>query len=169
MNEIMIRRSCRNFLDKEIEQHKIENILKAAMQAPSAVNQQPWSFLVIRNKENIQALTKVSPGAKVLTNANVAICLMIDSNQDKRSHMWPQDMSAAMQNMLLQATSEGLGSCWIGIYPNMERIIKVSQTLNLPSRYIPFSLCALGYPASEDANKFIDRYDASRVFYEEVK
>ncbi len=83
--------------------------------------------------------------------------------------MWPQDMSAAMQNLLLEAVHLGLGAFWIGVFPLEERMNKLSTMLNIPNRYQPFALCAFGYPQDEEANKFIDRYHSSRVFYEEVK
>lgn len=169
MKEIFTRRSVRLFSKKDVEPEKIDLMLRAAMQAPSAVNQQPWSFLVVKDKDKLSTLSELCPGSKMVKNANGVICLLIDTQQDKRPLMWPQDMSAAMQNLLLEAVHLGLGAFWIGVFPLEERMNKLSTMLNIPNRYLPFALCAFGYPQDEEANKFIDRYHSSRVFYEEVK
>lgn len=169
MKEIFTRRSVRLFSNRVVEEDKIDKLLRAAMQAPSAVNQQPWSFLVVRDKTKLETLSHLSSGSKMVSNADGVICLLIDSSQDKRPQMWSQDMSAAMQNILLEAVHLDLGACWIGVYPLEDRMNKLSEMLSIPSRYIPFALCAFGYPKDENANKFVDRYQSSKVFYEEVK
>lgn len=169
MREIFIRRSVRVYDERKVERDKIIQMLKAAMQAPSARNQQPWSFLVIEDKEKLSTLTTATPHAKMCEKAAGVICLLIDTTKNIRPDMWAQDMSAAMQNILLEATHLGLGAVWIGVYPNEERMENLKKMLNIPDRYLPFALCSFGYPKTEDANRFIDRFDPERIFFEEVK
>lgn len=168
MKEIFIRRSVRKFNDKEVSKVQIQKLLQAAMQAPSAVNQQPWKFLVIQNKEKKAQLSNVSKSAKMLEEANVAIVLLMDTRDLKKEEMAPQDMSAAMQNLLLEVVTQKLGAVWIGLYPTTTRVEEAKNVLELPEYFIPFAIAAVGYPLEDDANYFLDRYDATKVFFEEV-
>lgn len=168
MREIFIRRSVRKFANKEVSKEQIEKLLQAAMQAPSAVNQQPWKFLVIQEKERKTRLCDVSKSARMLEDASVAIVLLMDIRELKKEEMAPQDMSAAMQNLLLETVSLGLGAVWIGVYPMQTRVDEAKRVLQLPEYFVPFSIAAIGYPLEEGANYFLNRYDPTKVFYEEV-
>lgn len=169
MKEIFIRRSVRTYDNRPVEQEKIIQMLKAGMQAPSARNQQPWSFLVLQDKEKLNKLSEATPHARMCKDAGGVICLLIDTTKNLASHMWAQDMSACMQNILLEGTHLGLGAVWIGVYPNEERMNNLRNILNIPDRYLPFALCSFGYPKDENANHFVDRFDPNRIFFEEVK
>lgn len=168
MEIINTRRSVRTFQTKEVEKEKIELMLRAAMQAPSARNQQPWHFLVISKRETLTKLSEISPYNKMLKEAPLAIILLIDKESIISPGMHIQDMSAAMENMMLEARSLGLGTCWMGTYPREDRMGAVIEVFNLPEKYEPFAICAIGYPKDADAFKFIDRYNASRVHFEEI-
>ncbi len=165
MNEIFIRRSVRQFIDKEVEMQKIDEILRAAMQAPSAGNQQPWEFIVVRGKENLETLSKYNPYAGCLNNANVAIIVLSNTKRMVFEEYWQQDLGAASQNIQLQATKLGLGSVWLGTAPDKARMDFVSKLYNLDENLVPYSVIAIGYPKNENANNFVDRFDEKRVRY----
>lgn len=168
MNSIFTRRSMRLFEDKDVEAEKIERILKAGMQAPSAHNLQPWEFIVVKNKETREKISEMSPYANPAKNANTAIIVLADMDRVKKEDLWwQQDISACIENMLIQSVEEELGAVWLGFYPMEDRVKGLKELFNLPDNIIPFSVIALGY--SERENKFVDRYDSSRVFFETYK
>lgn len=146
MNIIMERQSVRKFLDKEVEDKKIINLLKAGMQALSAHNMQPWEFLVISKKEDIEAISKMSPYAKFAIKTNKIIVVMVNTEGLKTIDWFSQDLSACTENILLQAVEEDLGACWMGFYPAMDRVNLLKEKFNVPEHVIPFSVIAIGYP-----------------------
>jgi len=166
MDIINKRRSVRSYLSTPVKSEDLEMILRAAMQAPSAKNQQPWRFLVVQNTETLKKLAEVSTNAKMLLEAPCAIIVIIDKTNLKTEMMAFQDASAATMNILLEATSLGLGTCWCGIYPNQERMDNLKSILKVNESYDVFSLIALGYPKDKDALYFIDRYNLNRIHYE---
>ncbi|MEG0136837.1 MAG: nitroreductase family protein [Cetobacterium sp.] len=165
MNSIFYRRSIRNFIDKDVECEKIERILRAAMQAPSAHNFKPWEFIVIESEEKKTAISKLSPHATPAAKSKVSIVVLGNTKLVEKDDMWlQQDLGAAIQNMLLQIVEEGLGGVWLGFYPEMERVDKMKKYFNLPEYIIPFGVVSFGY--SDEENKFIDRYDETKVSFE---
>ena len=161
MSLCLKRQSIRNYSTKPIEEEKIEALLKSAMQAPSARNQQPWEFYVIKNRKIIDRLSEVSPGARHLKGAPLAIMPLMKA-EAPAPDMRPQDLSAATQNILLEVTNQGLGAVWIGVYPKSERLEAIHKIIDIPKDLIPFSLIAIGYPESESSPKAL-RYDTNRV------
>ena len=131
MNSIFTRRSVRKFADKPVEPQKLEKLLRAAMQAPSATNQQPWEFLVITEKEKILKLEKFSKYAKMLKEAPAAIVMLQKTTVDY-GQFAQQDMGACVENLLLQAVEEGLGTCWLGVSLNDERAEFIERLFDLP-------------------------------------
>ena len=165
MNSIFKRRSVRSYLDKEVEQEKIEKILKAGMQAPSAMNGQPWEFIVVKGKENLEKLAKVSMYGFPIEKSNVAIVVLFDKSKTIAPKYWQQDLGAVTQNILLEATELDLGSIWIGVAPDEDKIEYIQKLYNLNDNFIPYSVVGIGYPKTTQANRFIDRYDEKRVKY----
>ncbi len=165
MNAIFTRRSVRNFLEKDVEKEKIDRLLRAAMQAPSAANQQPWEFLVVTGKENLNTLSQCSPYAASLKNAKVGIVVLANQERLMFKDYWQQDLGAATQNILLEAVELELGTVWYGTAPDQERMKYIQNLYNLQENLVPFSVIAVGYPKKEDANSFVDRYDEKRVHY----
>lgn len=165
MNSIFTRRSIRKYKDQPIEPEKLDRILRAAMQAPSAHNTQPWQFMVLTDFELKRKISELSPYAKPALHAPVLIIPMGDMEKTKEGpHQWWQEsLAAATQNTLLQATEEGLGSLWMGYFPDADRVKGVQKVLQLPETIIPYSVICIGYGETE--NKFVDRYDESRVHY----
>lgn len=165
MNSIFIRRSVRSFSEQEVESDKIEKILRAAMQAPSAANQQPWEFIVVKGKENLEKLSGFNPYASSLADANLGIIVLGNKERFKFAEHWEQDLGASTQNILLEATELGLGSVWYGTAPNKERMEYIKNLYNLAENILPYSVIGIGYPKSQNANTFVDRFDESRVRY----
>jgi nitroreductase len=167
MSVIFDRRSVRSFLPKAIEQDKIERILKAGFQAPSAHNRQLWEFIVISDAVDLGVIAKMSPYAKMLPHAAAAIVPCVNLELGKRPSVedtwWVQDLSAVTENILLQIVDEGLGGVWLGWYPDMVRVKAFSERFGLPSHVLPFSVIALGYPTNQPQKE--DRYDPAKVHY----
>lgn len=161
MNDIFHRVSIRSFKEKPVEETKIERLLKAAMAAPSAGNQQPWEFYIVTGKQKLTALSKCSPYAGCAANAPAVIVACCKNSGIKFPEDAPLDMSAATENILLQAVHEGLGTVWLGIAPQQERMDAVKKVLDLPDTLSAFAMIPVGYPAKEV--KPADRFDKSRI------
>ena len=166
MEIINKRRSIRSYATKPIEPEKIDLILRSAMQAPSARNQQPWHFLVIQSRETLDKMVSVSQNAKMLQEAPCAIVVAYEKEHLTAPLMAPQDASAATMNILLKATELGLGTCWCGIYPHRERMNALTEVIQAPNKYELFSLIAIGYPKDDNEIRFVDRYDENKIHYE---
>jgi nitroreductase len=159
MEAILTRRSIRRFRAESISQETITELLRAAMSAPSATNKQPWHFVIISERNQLDLIPKFHPYSSMLKQARVAIAVCGDVVE--QPNYWVQDCSAATQNILLAAHAKGLGAVWLGIYPRETRVKGLQQMLNLPDHIIPLSLVALGYPDEKKSPS--DRYDQSKV------
>lgn len=160
MNEIFRRTSVRRFQERTVEPEKTEQLLRAAMAAPSAGNQQPWEFYTVTRRETLEALSGCSPYAGCLVEAPLGIVVCCRENCPMPEYR-QIDCSAATENLLLEAVSQGLGAVWLGIAPLEERMAAVRQVLRLPEHLSAFALIACGYPAEERPQQ--DRYEPSRV------
>lgn len=114
MEEIFTRRSIRKYVDKEIAEESLYQILKAGMNAPTAKNLKPFEFIVVRDKEMLEQLSNATRYSHFVKNSNATIIVL----GKELSEFWQQDLGAVTQNILLQATTLNIGSCWIGIYLN---------------------------------------------------
>ncbi len=163
MNEIYHRVSIRKYEDRLVEEEKILQILKAAMQAPSAGNQQPWEFYVVTNKEKIQALGQVAPQTRHAAGAPVVIVAAYQTEGLKYPPFAHIDLSIAMENMWLETDSLGLGGLWMGIAPLEDRMTKVEEIIGLPEGIRAFGLFSVGYPAETKEQQ--DRFKPERIHY----
>jgi len=169
MNAILERRSVRKYLDRPVEPEKLDQLLRAAMQSPSAGNMRPWEFLVIQDRESLLKLSKMSTYATPAETAPLAIVLLGNKKRMRPEvDYFPQDMGAASENMLLEAVDLGLGAVWLGVYPLEDRVRFLRELFSIPEHLEPFNVIVAGYPAEENANHFIDRYNAWRVHYEKI-
>lgn len=163
MNVIFNRTSVRKYEDKAVEAEKIDQILRAAMAAPSAANQRPWEFFVVKNKETLAALADCSPYGGCIKDAAVAIVPVY-----RKEMMMPEfadiDMAACTENILLEVTELGLGAVWIGIAPLADRMENVRNVLTIPDHLEPYAIVPIGYPAAEAKQQ--DRFEADRVHFE---
>jgi len=163
MESIYKRRSIRRYTNKPIDREIINEILKAGMNAPSAGNEQPWHFLVVDNRELLDIVPTFHPHSKMLYEAPVAIIICADLEAVKYPEFWPQDCSAATQNILLKIADLDLGGVWIGTYPKEERVRKLQEIFKMPETIIPFSIVAMGYPAEQKPPKNI--FHKERIRY----
>ena len=161
MNAIFNRVSVRQFEDKEVEKGLIVKILRAAMAAPSAVNQQPWEFFVTADKEITAKLSAVHPYATPAKNAPVVIIPCYRTNNLPAPDMVQIDMALAAENILLEAEELGLGAVMLGIAPDEERMKAVEKILNLPENFRAFTLIPVGYPKNKHPQE--DRYEPSKI------
>jgi nitroreductase len=161
LKAIFNRRSIRQYTPEQVPDEQIETILKAAMFAPSAVNKQPWHFIVFRDKDSIRNIIEVHPNASMLLQANVAILVCWDEHLQHDIGYGPVDCAAATQNMLLAAYSLGLGAVWVGIYPRQQRMEAVHKIFNLPDHVKGFSIVSIGHPAEQRIAP--DRFDISKI------
>lgn len=155
------RRSIRSYKKQPVSDEDIYTMLEAAMLAPSAGNEQPWHFIIIDNQEIIDKIPNIHPYAKMITQVKKAILICADLNQTKYEDYWVQDCAAATQNILLKGVELGLGTVWLGIYPDEERVAKFKNLFKLPADIIPFSLVPVGYPDQD--KKTPDRFDKNRI------
>lgn len=166
MEAIFTRRSVRRYKDKSVEKEKIDRLLRAAMQAPSAGNQCPWEFIVVQDKERLAKLSMTSPYAKLCKEAPLVFVLLSNMKNLRFPEHWEQDMGAATENILLEAVHLNLGSVWLGVAPAIDRIKYLCELFELPEHIQPYCLISIGYPLDEKSNYFIDRYNEMKVHYE---
>ena len=156
------RRSVRQWKNEPVSDNDIQKILEAAMNAPSAGNEQPWHFIVVKDKDLLAKASGINPYGSFVKNAPVAILVCGEPQLERFKGYWVQDCSAAAENLLLAVHSLGLGAVWTSIYPIEERIKGCRQLFNLPEEIIPFTLIPAGYPLVA-AGERKSRFDASRV------
>lgn len=162
MNSIFHRVSIRKYEERPVEQEKITQLLKAAMAAPSACNQQPWEFYVVTDKNVIERLSEASPYAKCAKDAPL-VFVPCYRTEGIAPDYFEIDLSAAVENLLLEADHLGLGAVWMGIAPDEGRMNAVKKVLDIPEHLRAFALVPCGYPAEARAQQ--DRYEESRVHY----
>jgi nitroreductase len=158
---ILSRRSIREYTSQPIPDEAIEELLEAAMSAPSAGNEQPWHFVVIRDRQLLDEIPTFHPYAGMLASAAVAILVCGDERLAKHKGFWVQDCSAATENLLVAVNAKGLGAVWVGVYPVEERVVGMRKLLGIPDHVIPFALIPIGYPVAPVPRA--NRYDPSRI------
>jgi len=161
---IITRRSVRQFTGEMVTDEQLDIMLRAAMNAPSAGNERPWRFVVVRDAAALERLSRATLFAKPLSGAGAGIAVCADRLGLKYPGFWPIDCSAATQNLLLAAHAMGLGGVWIGVHPIGPFKTLVRRALDLPRHITPVSLIALGHPAHAPVP--IERYDPHFVHFE---
>jgi nitroreductase len=162
MNQLIeSRRSIRKFQSGNlITRKQIDRLLEAAMLAPSACNSRPWEFIAITKREILDEIARIHPNAKMCETAVAAIVIVAIPQNGKPEGYFPQDCGAATQNILLEAVSMGLGTCWCGVYPKEDKVASICKLLNIREPKIPFNVIAIGIP---------DESPDKRGFFEEQK
>ena len=164
MSFVFKRHSVRKFKDEKVSDDLIENLLKAGMQAPSSCNSQPWEFIVVSKSEDKQTISKMHKFATPAAGASHLIITLGNLNRARVIGMIEQDLGACNENILLQATHEGLGAVWLGFHPIEDRTLKLKEYLNIPDYCIPFSVICVGWPESK--GKVKSRWDKSKVHFD---
>lgn len=162
MDELIARRSIRSYKDTKINDEDIEYILTAAMYSPSARNTRPWEFIVVRNKDILDKLSKELIYGRFISSAPLVIvpCFKTILNDYKWKDI---DLAMCSENILLAATKKGLGSCYIGIDPVKERIDIVKKILNIDDSLSPFAIITIGYKNEEKETPI--RFEKNRIHY----
>lgn len=167
LTAIAQRASVRAYSDQKVEEEKVEALLRAAMAAPTARDSRPWAFVVIKDRNVLNAIADTLRNSKMAAKAQLAIAVcgdMTKAMEGEGRDFWIQDASAATENLLIAATAQGLGAVWTGIYPSAERTALVREILGLPEHIIPLNIIPIGYPAGEVTPK--DKWDPSRIHYD---
>jgi nitroreductase len=160
---ILDRRSIRKFKEQKIDRETIKLLLTAAMYAPSAVNKQPWHFVVIDQRPMLDRIMEIHPFAGMFKTASHGIVICGDENLQHDDGYWVVDCGAATQNLLLAAHTLGLGACWVGLHPREGRKASFSAMLGLPTHVKPFALVALGY--ADETKQRPERFHPQKVRY----
>ncbi len=164
MESILNRTSVRKFQDRQIAADELQQILKAGFAAPSAKNTQPWEFLVVQNPQTLMKMATFTPYAAPIGRARLGMLVCADTNCNPIIEYCQQDCAAATENMLIAAKDLDIGSCWIGVYPNEERIVPIREYFKLPENIMPMWMIAFGYPAENPKVK--DKWNEAKIHYE---
>ena len=166
LEAIQTRVSVRQFTGEKLSDEQIEKLLRAAMAAPSAMNKQPWQFVVITNEELLAKIGEQMPNSRCQNKPGCAIVPCGDMSKTLEGagrDFWVDDLSAATENLLLAAHAMGLGACWTGVHPNMERVSDVQKLLGLDEQIVPLCIIPVGVPAEQPEVK--QKFNEENVRY----
>lgn len=170
INNICQRKSVRSYTAQPIGDDTIDILLRAAMAAPSGVDVRPWSFVVLKDKSNFDAIFADNMNLPKFKEAAVVIVLCADTTRAVRGSMngereanpiWRDDMGACTENLLLAAEAHGLGAVWTACYPFADRMATVKAELALPAEVVPYCIVPIGHHDGTTLPK--DKYDATRI------
>jgi nitroreductase len=176
MSNILSRKSVRSYTADTIPAAVMENLLRAAMAAPSGRNIQPWSFVVLSDTSRYDEIFGDNHNMAMFKQSAAIVVMCADTtvvrpprdNPDapavqQPNGIWRDDMGAVTENLLLAAEAYGLGACWTACYPYVDRMAPVKQALGLPATVVPYSVVPIGYPAGDEQPK--DKWDPARIHY----
>ena len=163
MKSILERTSVRQYTDKKLSDEDVKAILRAAFAAPSARDLRPWYFIVIRDEKKLEEISRFSPYASFLKEAAMGIVVCCDLSRNPRLDYCQQDCAAATQNMLIEAKERGIGTCWLGGYPNDERVVYLRDALQIEEPLMPLWAVSFGYPAV--FGKVTDKWEDNVIRY----
>jgi nitroreductase len=156
---IFTRRSIRRYTNEPVAADDVKTILEAGMNAPSANNRQPWSFIIVDDRAKLNAIMEVHPYSRMLAEAPLAIIVCGDTSVSNK--FWQQDCAAATENILLAARALSLGTVWMGVYPDLQRAKGIAALFGIPEGIQPMCIIAVGHPAEHKGR--VERYDAGKV------
>lgn len=176
MANILSRKSVRSYTADTIPAAVMENLLRAAMAAPSGRNIQPWSFVVLSDTSRYDEIFGDNHNMAMFKQSAAIVVMCADTtvvrpprdNPDapavqQPNGIWRDDMGAVTENLLLAAEAYDLGACWTACYPYVDRMAPVKQALGLPATVVPYSVVPIGYPAGDEQPK--DKWDPARIHY----
>jgi nitroreductase len=166
LSVIHSRKSVRSFTGQDVSKEALDKILRAGMAAPTAVNKQPWSFVVVTDRKTLDNLKDGLPYAKMLAKAGAAIivCAIPEKAHDQKAEFAVIDSTCAGENILLAAEALGLGAVWTAAYPYPDRMDHVRKTLNIPDNVIPLNVIPVGHPTGADKPK--DKFKPENIRWE---
>lgn len=166
IRNMLTRQSVRDYTVEPVSEKELQYILKCAMQAPSAVNEQPWEFVIITDSATLEHIGTINPYASFAKKAPLAILVCLNQEREKIRGMGILDVGLASENILLAAHSLGLGAVFTGIYPDEARIRNFQKLASLPANVIPIGLIVLGHPERMSAKPLVERYQEGRIHRE---
>ncbi|NJB68383.1 nitroreductase [Desulfobaculum xiamenense] len=161
LEAIATRRSIRKFTDQPVSADDLRAILEAAMTAPSAGNAQPWHFVLITDRERLDAIPDWHPYSAMCRQAQAAILVCAEPALEKYPGYWVQDCSAATMSILLAAHGLGLGAVWCGVHPDEARAEAARAAYGLPAGIMPFALVPIGHPDQPSGTR--ERFREERI------
>lgn len=165
IENIQTRVSVRQFTGEKISDEQVQTLLQCAMAAPSAINKQPWAFIVVNDEAILAQLGQEFPYSRCDQKPAIAIvpCGDLQKAIPGMEGFWINDVSAATENILLAAHAMGLGAVWTGVHPNMERVAAAQRVLGLPEHILPLCIIPVGVPAEQPEVK--DKWVESNIHY----
>lgn len=164
LEAIFARRSIRKYTSDPVADTDINQLLEAAMAAPSGGNRKPWHFIIIKDRVTLNNLAENHPYGKMLYEAPLCIAVCGDPSLTPLPRNFvPQDCSAATMNILHAAVALGLGAVWIGLALD-EHFDMARKYLGIPENIVPHNLIAIGHPAEQKEPR--TQYDEMRIHNE---
>lgn len=176
MQNILNRKSVRSYTGDTIPAAVMENILRAAMAAPSGMDIRPWSFVVLTDKSEYETIFAGNGNMKKFMESGAVIVVCADTTVTRPPRdnpdgpaitmpdpIWRDDMGAVTENLLLAVEAYGLGACWTACYPFPDTMRPVKETLGLPPTVVPYAVVPIGYHDGTTQPK--DKWDPARVHY----
>lgn len=165
VENILSRRSVRYFTGESISQEQTETLLRCAMAAPSAMNKQPWAFVVVTDSALLARIGAEMPNTRCQNKPACAFvpCGDLTKALDGLPGFWINDVSAATENLLLAAHAMGLGAVWTGVHPDAARVAQLQTILGLPEHIVPLCVVPVGVPAETPAVK--DKFNQDNIRY----
>ncbi|MBN1231598.1 MAG: nitroreductase family protein [Anaerolineales bacterium] len=165
INTILSRRSIRKYTEEKVSEEMILDLLRVAMAAPTAMNNQPWEFVVVRDEVTLGKIRRKMRFARYDTPLAIIVCGNKKRSRNRAAWMfWEQDCSAAIENILIAAAGIGLGAVWIGIHPVSIFVNNMSKILDLPKEVTPLGMIYVGHPAEERLAR--TQYEEDRVHWD---
>lgn len=164
LSGITSRRSIRDYTGQEINEEHLNTILNAGFCAPSAKNKRPWHFIVLQNKDKLNAISLMGTNNSMISKASCCIVVCGDKVKQGINELLIEDCSAATQNMLLATHGLGLGGVWCGIIKNSDTYKYLKNVLKLPESINPISIVVLGYP--NEVKSEVARFEEGKIHRE---
>jgi nitroreductase len=163
MEAILSRHSVRDFKPGEISAETLESLLHAGMSAPSAMHSSPWHFIAVTERDRLDGVAEIHPYASMSLGASAGILVCGEPEKEALADFFPQNCSAAVENILIAVSALGLGAVWVGLYPNKSHIENFSKYFNLPKNVVPFAWIPIGHPKVKAEQN--NRLDSSLIHY----
>lgn len=162
------RRSVRKFLSKKVEEEKLEEVLKAAMFGPSAKHRRPWEFVVVKDKDLKEKLSQTTPYASFAKEASVVLVVCADEKKDGR---WVESTAIITENIYLEATNQGLGTCFVQIRDTKtpqgdDGETYVKNLIKAPANIRVLCLMPIGYPKETVSEHKEEEFERGKIHYE---
>ena len=159
------RRSIRKYTAEKIPSETITEIMQDAMSGPSAMRLDPWEFIIIDDASILADIAQFMPHGAFLKDASHGIIACGDIS---RAHINSisyllQDVSSAVENLLLSAEAHNIGTCWLGVHPREERVEAISKYFNLPENIIPVAAISMGFKAETKEPQ--SRFDNNKLHF----